>query len=91
MQSLINETTYKLRKNRSIDGYTYPRDAVAITGASCRLPGANSMEELWDLMSSGTSRHSELPTDRFDLHGSFRASQDRKFNDKRKYFGNFVD
>ena len=91
VQSLIAETTYKLRTNRSIDGYTYPRDAVAITGASCRLPGANSMEELWDLMSSGTSRHTELPTDRFDLHGSFRASQDRKFNEKRKYFGNFVD
>ena len=91
VQSLIAETTYKLRTNRSIDGYSYPRDAVAIIGASCRLPGANSMEELWDLISSGTSRHTELPTDRFDLHGSFRASQDRKFNDKRKYFGNFVD
>ena len=91
VQSLINETTYKLRTNRSIDGYTYPRDAVAITGASCRLPGANSMEELWDLMSSGSSRHSELPTDRFDLHGSFRASQDRKFTEKRKFFGNFID
>ncbi len=91
VQSLIAESTYKLRADRVKDGYTYPRDAVAITGASCRLPGANSMEELWDLISSGTSRHTELPTDRFDLHGSFRASQDRKFTDKRKFYGNFVD
>ena len=91
VQSLIAETRYKLRTERLNDGYSYPRDAVAIVGASCRLPGANSMEELWDLISGGTSRHTELPTDRFDLHGSFRASQDRKFNDKRKYFGNFVD
>ena len=90
-QSLIAESTYKLRTNRSKDGYSYPRDAVAITGASCRLPGANTMEELWDLISSGTSRHTEVPTDRFDLHGSFRASQDRKFTDKRKFYGNFVD
>lgn len=88
VQSLIAEATYKLRLK---DGYSYPRDAVAITGASCRLPGANSMEELWDLLSSGTSRHTEVPTNRFDLHGSFRASQDRKFTDKRKFYGNFVD
>lgn len=91
VQSFIAKTTHKVRTNRLEYGYSYPRDAVAITGASCRLPGANSMEELWDLISSGTSRHTEVPTDRFDLHGSFRASQDRKFTDKRKFYGNFVD
>ena len=91
VQSLIAETTHKLRENKLEDGYSYPQDAVAIIGASCRLPGANSMGELWDLISSGISRHTEVPTDRFDLHGSFRASQDRKFTDKRKFYGNFVD
>ena len=91
VQSLVAEAMHKGRTNRQRDGYSYPRDAVAITGASCRLPGANSMEELWDLISSGTSRHTEVPTDRFDLHGSFRASQDRKFTEKRKFYGNFVD
>ena len=72
------------------DGYIYPRDAVAVIGASCRLPGANSLEELWNLISSGESQHKELSTDRFDLHGSFRASQDPKFS-KRKFYGNFID
>lgn len=91
VQSLVAEATNKVRKNGSKNGYSYPRDAVAIIGASCRLPGANSVEELWDLISSGTSRHTEVPTDRFDLHGSFRASQDRKFTEKRKFYGNFVD
>ncbi|MCJ1436576.1 hypothetical protein MMC27_005956 [Xylographa pallens] len=91
VQSLIAETTHKLREHRLQDDFSYPRDAVAIVGASCRLPGANSMDELWDLISSGTSRHAEVPTDRFDIHGSFRASQDRKFTDKRKFYGNFVD
>ena len=88
VQSLVAEATYKLRTKSD---YSYPRDAVAITGASCRLPGANSMEELWDLISSGSSRHTEVPTNRFDLHGSFRASQDRKFTDKRKFYGNFIE
>lgn len=91
VQSLIAETMHKVRTNRLEDGYSYPTDAVAITGTSCRLPGANSMEELWDLISSGSSQHTEVPTDRFNLHGSFRASQDRKFTDKRKFYGNFVD
>ena len=81
VQSLVSETTHRVRIDRLEDGYSYPRDAVAITGASCRLPGANSMDELWDLISSGISRHTEVPPDRFDLHGSFRASQDRKFTD----------
>ena len=91
VQSLIAEATYRDRTTRPEDGYSYPEDAVAIIGASCRLPGANNLEELWDLISSGTSCHTEVPTDRFNLHGSFRASQDRKFTDKRKFYGNFVD
>lgn len=91
VQSLIAESMHRDRTNRIEDGYVYPKDAVAITGASCRLPGANNLEELWDLISSGASQHAEVPTDRFDLHGSFRASQDRKFTDKRKFYGNFID
>ena len=91
VQSFVAETTHKERKNRLEDGYSYPRDAIAITGASCRLPGADNMEELWNLISSGTSRHAEVPTDRFDLHGSFRSSQDLKFTQKRKFYGNFID
>ena len=71
--------------------YHFPDDAVAVIGASCRLPGASNLEELWDLMSSGSSRHVEVPKDRFDIHGSFRASQDWKFAGKRKFYGNFVD
>ena len=91
VQALTTEYLHKDRTNRAEDGYSYPRDAVAIIGASCRLPGANSLEELWDMISSGNSQHKELPTDRFDLHESFRASQDKKFTEKRKFYGNFID
>ena len=91
VQSLIAETTHAARNNDPDNSYAYSKDAIAIVGASCRLPGASSMDELWDLMSSGTSQHKEVPTDRFDLPGSFRASQDRKFTEKRKFYGNFID
>ena len=82
VQSLVAEAMYKVRANRLEDDYTYPKDSVAIIGALCRLLGANSMEELWDLISSGSSQHKEVPTDRFDIHGSFRTSQDRKYQEK---------
>ena len=91
VQSFIAEAARKLRTDGLGEGYAYPKSAIAIIGASCRLPGASSMDQLWDLISSGASQHEEVPTDRFDLHGSFRASQDRKFTDKRKFYGNFVD
>lgn len=91
VQALTTNSLHKDRTNRADDSYSYPRDAVAIIGASCRLPGANSLEELWNLICSGTSQHKEVPTDRFDIHESFRASQDRKFAEKKKFYANFVD
>ena len=84
VQSLVAQTAPSIQVNA-------PKDAIAIIGASCRLPGANTLEELWDLIASGRSQHSELSMDRFDLYGSFRASQDRKFTDKKKFYGNFID
>ncbi|KAL9004771.1 MAG: hypothetical protein Q9188_002428 [Gyalolechia gomerana] len=70
---------------------TLPSDSIAIVGASCRLPGANNLDELWNLVSKGISKHEEVPPDRVDLYGSFRASQDWKFAGKRKFYGNFID
>lgn len=68
-----------------------PADSIAIVGASCRLPGANDMTELWSLLSKGESRARELSTRRFDLPGSFRASQSGSQMQKRTFYGNFID
>lgn len=47
---------------------TVEHDAeVAIIGRSCRLPGANSPETLWDLLSSGRCAISQVPADRWSL------------------------
>ena len=89
--SFISEHVSSAKEPSLEDHYAFPKDAVAIIGASCRLPGANSLDELWGLMSEGTSRHVEVPTNRFDIHGSFRASQDWKFAGKKKFYGNFID
>ncbi|KAK4214758.1 conidial yellow pigment biosynthesis polyketide synthase, partial [Rhypophila decipiens] len=65
--------------------------AIAVVGASCRLPGANNLDELWRLLAAGTDCHREVPTDRFDLHTSFRASAQNSFPAGRKFYGNFLD
>ncbi|KAK4244346.1 BcPKS16, polyketide synthase [Corynascus novoguineensis] len=70
---------------------TFPDNALAVVGASCRLPGARNLEELWAMLASGTDRHQELPTDRFDLHGSFRAAQSGSFTKGRTFYGNLID
>ena len=69
----------------------YPSDAIAVVGAACRLPGANSVDELWDVLAAGSSTVRELPQERFDIHRNFRISQDRKWASNRKFYGNFID
>ncbi|KAK8011617.1 BcPKS16- polyketide synthase [Apiospora arundinis] len=78
----------KIRKSQ-LGRYNFNNDAIAIVGSSCRLPGANSLEELWDLMASETSTCEEIRPQRIPIHASFRASQDK--NKKKRFFGNFVD
>ncbi|KAK0713998.1 BcPKS16, polyketide synthase [Lasiosphaeria miniovina] len=72
-------------------GFQYPDNSVAVVGASCRLPGANNLDELWDLLVQGQDRHEEVKADRFDLYGGYRASQSGNFTKNRKFYGNFVD
>ena len=70
--------------------YAYPTDAIAVVGMACRLPGANNIEELWDLISSGNSTVQPVPQDRADIEHSFRASQDQKWAAKQQWWGNFI-
>ncbi|MGQ0445964.1 MAG: beta-ketoacyl synthase N-terminal-like domain-containing protein, partial [Beijerinckiaceae bacterium] len=40
---------------------------IAIIGRACRLPGANTTGELWDLLSAGRCTVSRIPPDRWPL------------------------
>ncbi|KAJ6278464.1 hypothetical protein J3E71DRAFT_183061 [Bipolaris maydis] len=77
---------YTTIQNAALDKYEY---AIAITGAACRLPKANDLEELWNLLSAGISTCEEIRLDRVSMHKSFRAMQNEKW--KPKWFGNFID
>ena len=39
---------------------------LAIVGLACRLPGANNLDEYWDLIHSGGDATGELPLDLID-------------------------
>lgn len=44
-----------------------PSGAVAVVGRACRLPGANSVRDLWTLLASGSCAVTEIPQDRWNL------------------------
>ncbi|RYP57380.1 hypothetical protein DL769_009517 [Monosporascus sp. CRB-8-3] len=71
--------------------YSFPENSIAIVGASCRLPGANNMDELWDLIAKGKDCVQELSTDRFNLPGSFRAAQSGSLTKQQHFYGNFIN
>lgn len=69
----------------------YPTGAIAITGAACRLPGANNMDELWELISSGSDQHQEVTGERFKIQDTYRGNASGNFAQGRKFYGNFLD
>ena len=66
--------------------YRYPVDAVAIVGMSCRFPGADSVEEFWELLSAGTSMVRNIPSERFPTKGLRRTPKMGPEN----FWGNFL-
>lgn len=76
-------------KEDKVPGYAerrYPEGAIAIVGMACRLPGANSVEEFWDLLAAGDTKVSRVPAARFSTE-HLRRSPDPG----TQYWGNFVD
>ncbi|KAI1501592.1 ketoacyl-synt-domain-containing protein [Biscogniauxia marginata] len=71
--------------------YSYNENAIAVIGASCRLPGAYNLDELWELLSTGQDRHEELKPSRVDIHGTYRASKSGNFTTNRKFYANLID
>ena len=65
-------------------GQGYPKDAIAIIGMGCRFPGADSIDEFWNLLTEGKSMLSEIPEARF---GQGRPARS---NSNLRFWGNFL-
>ncbi|ANZ20612.1 polyketide synthase family protein [Streptomyces noursei ATCC 11455] len=60
----------------SLRGARDDRHDIAIIGVSGRYPGADTMDELWELLENGRHTFEEIPADRWDheaVHDSDRA------------------
>ena len=62
----------------------YPADAIAILGMGCRFPGADSIDEFWELLTEGKSMLSEMPQARFEQSHPERSKKGAHF------WGNFL-
>ena len=51
-------------------------EPIAIIGMSCRLPGANTPAEFWQLLHNGQDLISEIPSDRWDVDAFYQADSD---------------
>lgn len=69
----------------------FPATAIAIVGASCRLPGADDLDEIWTLVSKQRDCHQKCPTSRFDAEESFRVMQSGSPAWMKNLHGNFID
>ena len=54
-----------IMKNRQKNEYT--KDPIAIIGIGCRFPGANTVEQFWQLLRDGENAITEIPANRFDV------------------------
>ena len=61
----------------------YSDEAIAVVGMACKFPGADSVQEFWDILVSGISMHSEVPQERF-------STKDNRRSPGKTYFGNFI-
>ncbi len=50
--------------------------SIAIIGASCRFPGANGLEEFWQLLREGRNAVGPVPKERWDLDALYSSDPD---------------
>jgi acyl transferase domain-containing protein/NADPH:quinone reductase-like Zn-dependent oxidoreductase/acyl carrier protein len=48
------------------ESFEASKEPIAIIGMACRFPGANNLEEFWNLLCSGVDAVTEIPADRWD-------------------------
>lgn len=63
----------------------YPDNAIAVIGMACKFPGADSVEEFWEVLRSGRSELGEMPASRFETQ-NLRRSADSDL----RFLGNFI-
>ncbi|XP_060082562.1 uncharacterized protein LOC132561871 [Ylistrum balloti] len=51
-------------------------EEIAIVGIGCRFPGANNIQEFWNVLANGENHVKEIPGDRWNLDAVYDADPD---------------
>ena len=63
-----------------------PKDEdIAVVGMSCKVAGADDVDEFWELLCKGESQHVPVPEERIRFETAWRER-----DPKKKWFGNFI-
>ena len=70
--------------------YDASREPIAIIGIGCRFPGAQGVEDFWQLLCGGVDAITEIPQERWDVNEIYDAGPDEpgKLNTR---WGGFLD
>ncbi len=63
---LFGDSKFKMNKLNKEQRRSEHGEPLAIIGMAVRLPGADSIDEFWELVVDGRSAISELPEERLD-------------------------
>ncbi|KAL3476509.1 hypothetical protein BJX99DRAFT_258441 [Aspergillus californicus] len=87
---IIRADAIRERQKEQPHKYSYPDQCIAIVGAACKYPGAESLDELWNLVSTAQSRHGQVPRGRYYHAADLRRSREGHRREKGKANGNFI-
>ncbi|WP_420706668.1 type I polyketide synthase, partial [Streptomyces sp. FxanaC1] len=77
LRASLKETERLREQNRKLAGAM--REPIAIVAMACRFPGANSPEELWRILASGTDAMTAFPADRgWDVESLYHPDPDHR-------------
>jgi acyl transferase domain-containing protein/acyl-CoA synthetase (AMP-forming)/AMP-acid ligase II/acyl carrier protein len=70
---------------------SFVHEPIAIIGIGCRFPGADSPDEFWDLLQSGTDVISEIPPERWNVDTYFDPDPDAPGKSYSRWGGFLAD
>ncbi|MET8851226.1 type I polyketide synthase [Amycolatopsis sp. NPDC004625] len=79
-----------MRTSRDHARQTPAEQGVAIVGAGCRLPGADTPAQFWEVLRTGRDTITEVPDDRFDIDRWFSPEMGKPHT-IRSRSGGFLD